>query len=304
MRFKDRVQAYLELLRIHNVIATLLTTMMGWLTVRVVAPTLNIASLIIPLFAVAVISSAGYVINDYFDAEVDKVNKPYRPIPSGRVTAREALALSLALFLTGTLPSTFVGLYTTLFVWFNACVVFLYSYRIKEWGLLGNVVVSLEGAFTIILGALTPSELLGNLSLVRASLVPALYAFTLLLAREVVKTVEDLRADEVRKVRSLPRVIGVRKAALVAAALQAFIVGISPIPYLTGYGYIYLVLALVTDVLILSSIVRTVQLGKSENPELIAAKLRSVLKVAIFTGTMAFTFDLLVKILTTESLAL
>ncbi|MFN3268502.1 MAG: UbiA family prenyltransferase, partial [Zestosphaera sp.] len=56
---------------------------MGWLTVRVEVNTLTNTSLIIPLLAVGLVSSAGYVINDYFDIEVDKVNKPYRPIPSG-----------------------------------------------------------------------------------------------------------------------------------------------------------------------------------------------------------------------------
>lgn len=295
--FKTKLRAYLELLRIHNVVAALLTTLIGWLTVRVEVNALTNTSLIIPLLAVGLVSSAGYVINDYFDIEVDKVNKPYRPIPSGRVTPREALYLTLALIVIGVTPSLTVGPYTAVFVLINTLLVIMYSYKIKELGFIGNVVVSLEGAFTIILGALTPSELLEDLSLVRFSLVPAIYAFTLLLAREIIKTVEDMRADEVRNVKSLPRVIGVFKSSIIAFILQLLIVCISLIPLSVGYGYLYLTLALVTDALLAYSAINTIKLGRLSNPELLASRLRGVLKLSIFTGTTAFATDLLYRLL-------
>lgn len=293
--FKTKLKAYLELLRVHNVVAALLTTLIGWLTVRVEVGSLTNTSLIIPLLAVGLVSSAGYVINDYFDVEVDKVNKPHRPIPSGRVSPREALFLTLTLIIIGVAPSLTVGPYTATFVLINTLLVILYSYKIKELGFAGNVVVSLEGSFTIVLGALTPSELLNNLSLVKFSLIPAVYAFTLLLAREIIKTIEDMRADEVRNVKSLPRVIGVPKSSIIAFGLQLFIVCISLIPFLIGYGYLYLTLALITDALLIYSLINTVKLMKTSNPELLASKLRSVLKIAIFTGTIAFALDLLYR---------
>jgi geranylgeranylglycerol-phosphate geranylgeranyltransferase len=300
MNFKDKLKAYLELLRIHNVVTALLTTLIGWLTVRVEVSTLPSTSLIIPLLAVGLVSSAGYVINDYFDVEVDKVNKPYRPIPSGRVSPREALYLTLALIVVGVAPSITVGIFTASFVIVNTLLVILYSYRIKELGFVGNVVVSLEGAFTIVLGALTPSELVKDLSYVRFSAIPAVYAFTLLLAREIIKTVEDMRADEVRNVRSLPRVIGVSKSSIIAFSLQLFIVCISLVPFLAGYGYLYLALALITDALLIYSAINTLKLRRINNPELMASRLRSVLKLAIFTGTTAFAADLLYRLALTS----
>ncbi|MGC8975254.1 MAG: geranylgeranylglycerol-phosphate geranylgeranyltransferase [Thermoprotei archaeon] len=295
--FKTKLKAYLELLRLHNIVAALLTTLIGWLTVRIEVNALTNTSLIIPLLAVGLVSGAGYVINDYFDIEVDRVNKPYRPIPSGRVSPREALYLTLALLITGVIPSLTIGPYTAVFVLINTLLVILYSYKIKELGFIGNVIVSLEGAFTIVLGALTPSELLNDLSYVKFSLLPALYAFTLLLAREVIKTIEDVRGDEVRNVKSLPRVIGVPKSSVVAFALQLFIVCISLIPFLAGYGYLYLILALTTDALLIYSAINTVRLAKLSNPELLASRLRTILKLAIFTGTTAFAADLLYRLL-------
>lgn len=295
--FKTKLKAYLELLRLHNIVAALLTTLVGWLTVRIEVNALTGTSLIIPLLAVGLVSGAGYVINDYFDVGVDKVNKPYRPIPSGRVSPREALYLTLALLIIGVTPSLTIGPYTTAFVLVNTLLVILYSYKIKELGFVGNVVVSLEGAFTIILGALTPSELLNDLSLIKFSLLPALYAFTLLLAREIIKTIEDVRADEVRNVKSLPRVIGVPKSSVVAFTLQLFIVCISLIPFLAGYGYLYVILALTTDALLIYSAINTIRLARLSNPELLASKLRSVLKLAIFTGTAAFAVDLLHRLI-------
>ncbi|MEO3993766.1 MAG: geranylgeranylglycerol-phosphate geranylgeranyltransferase [Desulfurococcaceae archaeon TW002] len=296
MNSKTKLKAYLELLRVHNVVTALLTTLIGWLTIRIEVSTLTHTSLIIPLLAVSLVSSAGYVINDYFDIEVDKVNKPYRPIPSGRVSPREALYLTLVLVIVGVAPSLTVGPYTAAFVLINTLLVILYSYKIKELGFVGNVVVSLEGAFTIVLGALTPSEILNDLSLIRFSLIPATYAFTLLLAREIIKTIEDMRADEVRNVRSLPRIIGVSKSSIIAFTLQLFIVCISFIPFLVGYSYLYLVLALVTDALLIYSVINTIKLGRVSNPELLASKLRGILKLAIFTGTTAFATDLLYRL--------
>jgi len=291
-----KIKAYVELVRIHNVVASLLTTIVGWLSVKAYV-NVSVDTLLYAVAIVGFISSAGYVINDYFDVEVDMLNKPYRPIPSGRVSPREALALSTLLFVIGVLPSLGLGPYTMFFVLINAFVVFLYSYKVKEMGFVGNVVVSLEGAFTIVLGALAAAEKIGDINLTNLSMLPALYAFTLLLGREVVKTIEDYKADEARKVKSLPRVVGVKKASLISIALQLLVVAISPLPLLLGYGVVYLTFALATDALIIYSVINSLNMLRSSEPEVIAGKVRSYLKVSIFLGILAFLGDSLLKAL-------
>lgn len=61
---------------------------------------------------VFMVSGAGNAINDYFDIKIDSINRPERPIPSGRVKAKEALYFSYLLFTLGTLlflPQFLVG---------------------------------------------------------------------------------------------------------------------------------------------------------------------------------------------------
>ncbi|MCD6324093.1 MAG: geranylgeranylglycerol-phosphate geranylgeranyltransferase [Desulfurococcales archaeon] len=297
MSLGRKLKGYLQLMRPHNLVAVVITTSIGWLTVSALHKTHEVLNPIYPVLTVALVAAGGYVINDYFDVEVDKVNKAYRPIPSGVVGRGEALVLSLALGAAGVALSLTSGPYTFVFAAFSAALTYLYSYRIKEWGFAGNLVVAFEGAASIIYGGLASAEYVGSLTYATSSLLPALYAFLLLLGREIVKTIEDYKADELRNVKSLPRVYGVKAAAYVASLLLACVVAISALPYLMGYGIPYLALTAGTDLILMYSIRELMKLPRTEDPEVEAGKLRSVLKVAIFLGSLAFLVDLLVKLL-------
>ncbi len=298
MSLARKVKGYLLLIRPHNLVATVITTMIGWLTVATLVHenTLNPA---IPVATVVLVAAGGYVINDYFDAEVDAVNKAYRPIPSGAVSKREALILSIVLGVLGVALAVISGPLTLTFAALNSVLVYLYSYKIKEWGFIGNIVVAFEGAASILYGALALSEYISSIQLMTNSFMPALYAFLLLLAREVVKTIEDYKADELRNVKSLPRVLGIKTSSIVSAILLLVVVAISPIPYFIGYGIPYLFLALVTDAIICYSVIKLFKLPYSDVPEREAADLRSYLKAAIFVGSLAFLIDLAIRFLST-----
>lgn len=296
MSLVRKVKGYLLLIRPHNLVATVITTMIGWLSVATVAHA-NTLNPVIPVATVVLVAAGGYVINDYFDAEVDAVNKAYRPIPSGAVSRREALTLSIVLGVAGVALAVISGPLTLTFAALNSVLVYLYSYKIKEWGFIGNIVVAFEGAASILYGALALSEYLTSTQLIMNSFIPALYAFLLLLAREVVKTIEDYKADELRNVKSLPRVLGIKAASVISVALLLVVVAISPIPYFIGYGVPYILLALVTDAIICYSVVKLLKLPYSHAPERIAANLRSYLKAAIFAGSLAFLIDLVIRFL-------
>ncbi|MQK95647.1 UbiA family prenyltransferase, partial [Escherichia coli] len=91
---------------------------------------LNLTALILPIAVVVLIAAGGYVINDYYDAEIDLINKPFRPIPSGRVSKVEALILSLILMSLGIAFSYYVGLISFTYAVFNAVLLILYSRRL------------------------------------------------------------------------------------------------------------------------------------------------------------------------------
>lgn len=284
---RTKAAAYVELVRPHNTLAAALSTVLGYsVASRALGTPLNSVDLLVACSVVALVAAGGYAINDYFDYRVDLVNKPYRPIPSGRASLGEVLRLSVALGVAGVALSMYFGALSLLYVLLNSLLVYAYSAKIKETGFLGNVVVSLEGAATIVYGSLVVYLRTGKAEALLASLIPASIAFTLLLGREVVKTIEDYYADAERNVRSLPRTIGLRASALVASVILLAVLPLSVLPILLGYynRFIYIPLAAITLVLVVHSAVRMML---SSNKVSTAAKVRSELKVAVFTGILA-----------------
>lgn len=279
-----KLGGFVGLLRPHNLLVSAFTTLIGVVSVSG-RPDPYAA---VPIAVVILIAAAGYVVNDYFDYEVDRLNKPYRPIPSGRVSRGEALVLALALFAGGVVLSLLPGPVSFVYAFLNAVLMFMYSYKIKEFGLLGNITVAFSGASTIIYGGLATAEHTAALGSVVRAVVPSLYAFLLLLGREIIKTIEDVEADAARRVRSLPRILGVPAAVRVVSGILLGVVALSLLPLLMGYGMAYAMLAGTTDALIIVS-VKEVLLGRDKIAA--SSKARSLLKLALLTGALAFLLD-------------
>jgi len=293
MRITWRLSGFIEILRPHNLLISAITTLLGYAaTYVVVGGSVNLSAYI-PTAVVVLIAAGGYVLNDYYDIYIDSVNKPARPIPSGRVSKNEALVLGLVLTLAGILTAFLIGPLSLLFAVLNALLLILYSRSIKAKGLLGNLVISLTSANSIIFGGLAVSESLGNVVLTLNTLLPASYAFTFILMREIVKGVEDVIGDSVRGVRSLALKRGVRYASKVSAALALIIVAISPLPFLlNNYGVLYLGLAAITDAILLYSAYYLIKSRSDGELIMRSSKARTYTKIAMFTGTSAFLLDI------------
>jgi len=306
------IKGYIELIRPHNLIASFMTTIIGVLSVFVfikfsgsitLDPQYVSSIAALAVITVVFIAAGGYAVNDYFDADIDAINKPYRPIPSGRVKRQHALIYSLILMILGLVTSSIIGIITLLYALFNAALLILYSYRIKRLGVIGNIVISYLGAASIVFGALALCENIRHISLVSTSFIPAFFAFFLLLGREIIKTVEDVKADIKKNMRTLPILLGTRKALIISIIPLVLVISLSLLPViLYNYGLVYLILALITDVIIVYVILhaaRTIRRREVNDEEIIAlaSKLRAYLKVAIFSGTLAFLLDLMIKTL-------
>lgn len=154
------------------------------------------------------------VVNDIYDIEVDRVNQPMRPLPSGKMSVMGANRLSVLLLLVG-IACAFLSL--------NAAAVavaalytflsWLYSYRAKKAGVAGNVIVASSLAIPFIYGGvISGGSIFGSLLLLMA-----LTAFFSGVGREVVKGMADVEGDERRGVRSLARGSGLNAAAAAGA---------------------------------------------------------------------------------------
>ncbi|NYT06799.1 MAG: UbiA family prenyltransferase [Methanomicrobiales archaeon] len=102
--------------------------------------------------AVVLVTAGGNTINDYFDAGIDRINRPDRPIPSGEVREREAWNLSFVLFAAGILMTAFTNILCVVIAIFNSLLLFLYAARLKRSCLFGNLAVSYLSASIFLFG--------------------------------------------------------------------------------------------------------------------------------------------------------
>jgi 4-hydroxybenzoate polyprenyltransferase len=233
------------------------------------------------LFAMLVIATvfttaAGYVINDYFDRKIDRVNKPAAVIVGKSVYPRLAMAYHLFLSITGTLLGIWVSfrahvLFLSLIFFMVNGLLWFYSTTYKRQFLLGNFIVALLAALVPFLVLLYELPLLAREYGSRAApmvkylmiwvLGFAVFAFLVNLIREFVKDAEDLEGDRVYGKRTIPVVWGIPATRWISAALLlvAVILLISAwyfyIP--DGISLVYFILFLIIPMLVAMGILLT-----------------------------------------------
>lgn len=231
-------------------------------------------------FIVTVICGAGNVLNDYFDQEIDAINRPDRPIPAGLVSPRGAVCWSGLLFGMGILVSCATNAWCFLIAVLNSVLLIAYAAKLKRMPLLGNLSVAyLSGSIFLFGGALVgPASFAVTLPL---------FAITFFgtLAREILKAAEDVEGDAAGGARTLPVLIGVQKSGFVAVGLVFCAVAASVAP-VVRWGPVYLVLILAVDLFILWAAFRSVRCTRPE--ELIAARSTSYIKYGMFAALFVF----------------
>lgn len=178
------------------------------------------------LASVALVASI-MVVNDIVDLEVDRVNAPWRPIPSGLVAVDSAWRMAFALALSSVGLALYVDLATGVLAVLMLSMGNLYNVWAKRRGLLGNLVVASLVSFPIIYGGLASSL---NLRV----LLFALMVFLAVLGREVAKGIVDVEGDRAGGVATLAVAYGRARAALLASSMYILAVAVSLIPLALG----------------------------------------------------------------------
>jgi geranylgeranylglycerol-phosphate geranylgeranyltransferase len=153
----------------------------------------------------ALTSAAGNIINDIYDIEIDKINRPLRPLPSGKITITEAYILCFVLVVLSISISLIVSYPALLIVLFSLLLLFLYSKFLKRVPLVGNTTVAFLTGLVFIFGGVVVE----NSS---AAIIPALFAFLINLIREIVKDLQDVEGDEKVGVKTFPVQFGFQKS--------------------------------------------------------------------------------------------
>ncbi len=186
-----------------------------------------IFSLLVPIFS----EMASFSLNDYLDMETDRINNRKRPLITGAISPKFAVYFSALAFIVSTLLAFFINMPAFLLVVvFNILAVF-YNWKLKDLPLIGNIYIGLTMAIPFLFGNLVvhPQWLLP------VPLALALMAFIAGVAREIVKSVQDMKGDIAgRRSKTLPVVIGEKQSISIACILYALFVPLSFSPFLLG----------------------------------------------------------------------
>lgn len=204
-------------------------------------PLLTVAAVGATWFATA----AGMTVNDYFDREIDAINRPDRPIPRGAVSARGALAVSAVWFVAAVALAALLPPLAIAIAAVNLVALVTYTTVFKGTPGFGNALVSYLVGSTFLFGGAAVGR-------PEAVVVLALLAGLSTFAREVIKDVEDVVGDREEGLSTLPIAVGERRALWIATASLVIAVAASPLPYLSGtFGGVYLLVVAVADAVML-----------------------------------------------------
>ena len=242
MQLRSTASGAVELTRPSNALAAGALTLVGTGVAGDPSSAAAVAATVATVFA----TGAGMAINDYFDREIDAINRPDRPLPRGAVSPRFALGQSMAMFaaavgLALTLPLAAIGI-----ALINLVLLVAYTSAFKGTPGAGNAVVAFLGGSTFLFGGAA----VGNLE---ATVVLFVLAAVATFAREIIKDVEDVPGDEAEGLSTLPIAIGTDRALAIAAVSLVAGVVASPVPYLRGtfdVGYLIVVIPAVAVMLV------------------------------------------------------
>jgi 4-hydroxybenzoate polyprenyltransferase len=237
------LSAFLRLIRVLNLLFIVLTQVLFQYFIVVpmfrgqeMSPAIQPLSFFLLCLSSVLIAAAGYIINDYFDLNIDKINKPDKIVVERIIKRRWAILWHWVFSFAGVMLGLYVGWRVGAF-WLGfanlGCVValWLYSTTFKKKLLAGNILISLLTAWVVlVVGFVTHYRMIrhpdiyGYLfasKLLRFTFLYAGFAFIICLVREVVKDIEDMQGDAKYGCRTMPIVWGVHVSKLFAGTWLA-----------------------------------------------------------------------------------
>ncbi|MDE0042329.1 MAG: geranylgeranylglycerol-phosphate geranylgeranyltransferase, partial [Candidatus Poribacteria bacterium] len=218
--------------------------------------------------------AAGNTLNDYCDSEIDRTNKPRRPIPSGRIQRREALIVAVLLMGAGITLGCFINRFVALIAVGVAASLIGYAVWLKRTPIVGNLLVGFLTGLTFIAGGAVFESL-------RGTLVPATFALLFTTAREIVKDIEDTEGDFKNDAHTIA-VINKSVAVLIASIFMGTVILFSPVPYLMGwYSWRYMLAVFIGVDLVLMYLVAQLWRDASKENSL---RIQKLMKWDILVG--------------------
>ncbi|MFA9518577.1 geranylgeranylglycerol-phosphate geranylgeranyltransferase [Halopenitus sp. H-Gu1] len=280
MSIRRTVQGALELTRPLNSVSAGVLTFTGAYVAGGEVFAGDAFAVVAAVCATILATGAGNAINDYFDREIDRINRPDRPIPRGAISERGALAFGV-LLLCGAIGFAIILPFVAIAIAvFNLSLLLAYTKVFKGLPGVGNVVVGFLTGSTFLFGGAAVGAPLG------AGVLFVLAAIATI-TREIIKDVEDVAGDREEGLNTLPIAIGERAATSIGIGILIVAVAASALPYLAGsFGTVYLLVIVPADLVMLAAAIRSLRDPASAQRRLKAGMLLAVVAFILGRATM------------------
>jgi geranylgeranylglycerol-phosphate geranylgeranyltransferase len=273
--FMPKIHAFLKLIRPLNVTIAGISVVIG---AAVAGQVIFWWKILFAVISAGTIVGAGNAINDYFDLEIDRINKPQRPLPQGEIHPRDTVLFSAFLFLVGINLSIFISPIALVISILASSSLIAYSWSLKRKLLIGNLTVAFVSSLAFVYGGITTKDY-------RLSLIPAVLSFFFHLGREILKDLEDFKGDVTCGARTLAIVKGERFTLTTVSAVFGLLAILVFIPFMLGlFSVAYLIVAFFGVVLILFYVVYSMWKDSSVRN---LGRLSIILKVSMCFGLLA-----------------
>jgi len=224
----EKIKGIIQLMRFDLSFAAGISVVVGEFVAISSIPSLN--DLILGFMVGFFISTSALILNDYFDIEADKINRPTRPLPSGIIKPPAVIVLWIITSIIGFFVAFQISYIALLVVMLFWIIGFLYNWKFKKRGLFGNLMVSSSVAITFIFGGI----IVGNpWNVIVWSF--AFIAFFINLGEEIASDALDMKGDEKINSKSIAINMGMANALKISSVLFCIVPFISFIPIFPGF---------------------------------------------------------------------
>ena len=243
-RLYYQILGFVSTTRLFNVIVLCLTQYL--ISIYILAPERSLTSLILDfnLFIIVLVTAistlSGYIINNFYDSEKDRINRPKMFFLGNLISLINQLKIYFLFNLIAMIISISISYKVFVFYSFYIFIIWLYSYKIKRFYWASNFISSaivIYPFFGVIL-------YFGTFSF--KVILMALFLFNLLFLRDLVKDLQNFNGDWIQEYKTLPIIYGVFKTKILASffSLFTFILSINLLNFNLGNIYFYYLLSI------------------------------------------------------------
>jgi 4-hydroxybenzoate polyprenyltransferase len=306
-----KITAFLQLARWPNLVFFALTQWM--FAYCIVAPIFS-SNNVLPnihgnlvwllILSYVLLAAGGYIINDYFDLNIDQINKPNKVMIDTFIGRRWAIFFHSAF----NLASICIGVYIDLQVHIKflglanfvyGLLLFIYSLSFKKKLLIGNILIAILLAWVILVISICEANqfhldaslrLINSQKLLRYTILYAGFAFIVNLIREVVKDMEDIEGDRQYGCRTMPIAWGINATKVFVAVWLTVLIAILMLLqfYTFQLGWLWFSLYSIS-LIIVPLILIFKQLFRANIPS-DYHKISTIIKIVMFTGILSMFF--------------